>query len=343
MLARRSSSVAATSAVSRTSSAVTASGLVRPATSAAAVISSRHASTKSKAQQLRDMLTSNQLEYIMEAHNGLSAKIVEEAGFKGIWGSGLSISAQLGVRDSNEASYTQVLEVLEFMSDNTSIPILLDGDTGYGNFNNARRLIRKLEQRGVAGVCIEDKLFPKTNSLLEGVSQPLADIDEFCGKIQACKDAQKDDAFSVVARCESFIAGWGLDHMMQRAEAYSKAGADAILCHSKRSDSSEIQAFMKAWKERGNKTPVVIVPTKYYTTPSKDFQDWGVSLVIWANHNLRASVAAMQQTCKQIYADQSLINVEGKIAPVNEVFRLQNNAELKEAEKKYLPKKDKKN
>lgn len=82
------------------------------------------------------------------------------------------------------------------MSDNTSIPILLDGDTGYGNFNNARRLIRKLEQRGVAGVCIEDKLFPKTNSLLEGVSQPLADIDEFCGKIQACKDAQKDDAFS---------------------------------------------------------------------------------------------------------------------------------------------------
>jgi phosphoenolpyruvate phosphomutase len=82
------------------------------------------------------------------------------------------------------------------MSDNTSIPILLDGDTGYGNFNNARRLIRKLEQRGVAGVCIEDKLFPKTNSLLEGVSQPLADIDEFCGKIMACKDAQKDDAFS---------------------------------------------------------------------------------------------------------------------------------------------------
>ncbi|ELR10889.1 phosphoenolpyruvate phosphomutase [Acanthamoeba castellanii str. Neff] len=193
MLARRSSSVAATSAVRLTSSTVTASGLVRPAASATAVISSRNASTKSKAQQLRDMLTSNQLEYIMEAHNGLSAKIVEEAGFKGIWGSGLSISAQLGVRDSNEASYTQVLE---FMSDNTSIPILLDGDTGYGNFNNARRLIRKLEQRGVAGVCIEDKLFPKTNSLLEGVSQPLADIDEFCGKIQACKDAQKDDAFS---------------------------------------------------------------------------------------------------------------------------------------------------
>jgi len=88
------------------------------------------------------MLTSNKLEFIMEAHNGLSAKIVQEAGFKGIWGSGQSISAQLGVRDSNEASWTQVLEVIEFMSDNSDIPLLLDGDTGYGNFNNARRLSR---------------------------------------------------------------------------------------------------------------------------------------------------------------------------------------------------------
>lgn len=103
----------------------------------------------------------------MEAHNGLSAAIVEETGFKGIWGSGLSISAAMGVRDSNEASWTQVVDVLDFMSEKTTIPILLDGDTGYGNFNNARRLVRKLEQIGVAGVCLEDKVFPKRNSLLD--------------------------------------------------------------------------------------------------------------------------------------------------------------------------------
>ena len=102
----------------------------------------------------------------MEAHNGLSAKIVEESGFQGLWGSGLSISAAMGVRDNNEASWTQVLEVIEFMSDATTIPMLLDGDTGYGNFNNMRRLVTKLEQREIAGVCIEDKLFPKTNKLL---------------------------------------------------------------------------------------------------------------------------------------------------------------------------------
>src|SRR5919106_5932113 len=99
-----------------------------------------------KTTQLRTMLSTPSLEFLMEAHNGLSAKIVEEAGFKGIWASGLSISAQFGVRDNNEASWTQVLDNLEFMSDATRIPILLDGDTGYGNFNNMQRLIRKLEQ-----------------------------------------------------------------------------------------------------------------------------------------------------------------------------------------------------
>ena len=111
-----------------------------------------------KTKKFKQMLKSDQLEFIMEAHNGLSAKIVEETGFKGIWGSGLAISAALGVRDNNEASWTQVLDVMEFMSDATSIPILLDADTGYGNFNNVRRLVKKLEQRNIAAMCIEDKL-----------------------------------------------------------------------------------------------------------------------------------------------------------------------------------------
>jgi phosphoenolpyruvate phosphomutase len=162
------------------------------------------------------MLKSNNLEFLMEAHNGLSAKIVEEAGFKGIWGSGLSISAAMGVRDSNEASYTQVLEVCEFMVRTDSLifrtfcpdcftkfcscsrrtprsrfcwmPTPAMGtlepqsfpltSTSYSNFNNARRLVKKLEQIGIAGACIEDKLFPKTNSLLsDSEGKPLADME----------------------------------------------------------------------------------------------------------------------------------------------------------------------
>ena len=119
------------------------------------------AGTTQKTTRFREMLTSPETSFIMEAHNGLSAKIVEETGFEGVWASGLSVSSALGVRDSNEASWTQVLEVLEFMADATSIPILVDADTGYGNFNNFRRLVNKLIQRDIAAVCIEDKLFSK--------------------------------------------------------------------------------------------------------------------------------------------------------------------------------------
>ncbi|EGR29470.1 phosphoenolpyruvate phosphomutase, putative [Ichthyophthirius multifiliis] len=270
----------------------------------------------------------------MEAHNGLSAVIVEEAGFKGIWGSGLSISAAMGVRDSNEASYTQVLDVLEFMSERTKIPILLDGDTGYGNYNNARRLVSKLEQRQIAGVCLEDKVFPKRNSLLEGSGkQELADIHEFSNKIRACKDTQKDPDFQVVARVEAFIAGWGLEEALKRATAYKEAGADAILMHSKLNNPSEIKAFMNEWK---NKSPVIIVPTNYYKTPTSEFRNWGVSMVIWANHNMRSAVKSMQETSRKIYNEESLMGVEENVAKVKEVFRLQGENELKEADKKYL-------
>jgi len=286
-----------------------------------------------RAARLRALLASSRLEFLMEAHNGLSARIVEEAGFAGIWASGLAISAQLGVRDSNEASWSQVVEVVEFMADATTLPILLDGDTGYGNFNNMRRLVRKLEQRGVAGVCIEDKLFPKTNSFIGGERQPLAEVEEFCGKIEAGKDSQRDPDFCVVARCEAFIAGWGLEEALRRATAYHQAGADAILIHSRLSTPDEILAFTREW---ANRCPVVIVPTKYYSTPTEVFRRAGISVVIWANHLVRAATAAMQSVAREIHTDETLMNVEDRIAPVKEIFRLQGAAELKEAEARYL-------
>jgi phosphoenolpyruvate phosphomutase len=287
-----------------------------------------------KTTQLVNLLHSNQTEFLMEAHNGLSARIVEEAGFKGIWASGLCLSAAMGVRDNNEASWTQVLEVVEFMSDATTIPILLDADTGYGNFNSVRRLVRKLEQRGVAGMCIEDKLFPKTNSFIGGEQQSLASIDEFSGKIKAAKDSQLDADFCVVARVEAFIVGHGLAEALRRAEAYHQAGADAILMHSKITTPDQILSFMEEWRDT---CPVVIVPTIYYTTPTRVFAEAGVSLIIWANHLLRSSITAMQRTAAKLYEEQTLMAIEGEIAPLKEVFRLQNADELKAAELRYLP------
>ncbi|HEY5102154.1 MAG TPA: phosphoenolpyruvate mutase [Steroidobacteraceae bacterium] len=291
------------------------------------------AAVPSRSAQLRQMLLSPQLEFLMEAHNGLSSRIAREAGFKGIWASGLSISAQFGVRDNNEASWTQVVDMLEFMADASDLPILLDGDTGYGNFNNMRRLVRKLEQRDIAGVCIEDKQFPKTNSFLNGERQPLADIEEFAGKIAAGKDTQIDPNFSIVARVEALIAGWGMEEALRRAEAYRRAGADAILIHSKLAKPDEIVAFAREWARRG---PLVIVPTRYYSTPPEVFRDAGISVVIWANHMLRAAASAMQTVAKEIYESQTLVNVEDRIVPVNEIFRLQDADEYSAAEKLYL-------
>ena len=291
------------------------------------------AAEPTRCAKLRQMLLSPELEFLMEAHNGLSARIVREAGFKGIWASGLSISAQFGVRDNNEASWTQVVDNLEFMADASELPILLDGDTGYGNFNNMRRLVRKLEQRGIAGVCIEDKVFPKTNSFLNGERQPLADIEEFAGKIAAGKDTQLDENFCIVARVEALIAGWGMDEALKRAEAYRLAGADAILIHSKLSRPDEIVMFAREWAGR---LPLVIVPTKYYSTPTDVFRQAGISTVIWANHLVRSAASAMQTVAKEIFQSQSLVNVEERIVSVDEIFRLQDTDEYSAAEQMYL-------
>lgn len=285
------------------------------------------------ASKLRALISGPQTGFLMEAHNGLSARIVAEAGFKGIWASGLSISASLGVRDANEASWTQTLEVVEFMTDSTDLPVLLDGDTGYGNFNSVRRLVRKLCQRNVAGVCLEDKIFPKTNSFI-GESQELADPDEFAGKIKAAKDSQLNDAFCIVARVEALIAGRGLTEALKRAEKYHAAGADAILIHSKKSDAAEILQFAEHWQDRG---PLVIVPTMYYAVPTERFIDAKIAAIIWANHNLRASVASMRRVCETIYRERSLKDIENDLPRVKEIFDLVEQDELTQAEHRYLP------
>ena len=306
--------------------------------SAAPKLKAALTSAPSKAVQrsttaLREQIFSPNLAFLMEAHSGLSAMLAEEAGFRGIWASGLSISASLGLRDSNEASWTQVLDVLEYMVDATRLPILVDGDTGHGNFNNVRRFVRKLGERGVGGVCIEDKLFPKANSFV-GEAQPLADIEEFCGRLKAGKDSQVDDDFVIVARVEALISGWPMDEALRRAEAYCDAGADAILIHSKKAHADEIFEFRRLW---GDRAPVVIVPTMYHSTPTDLFRQAGISTVIWANHLLRASMTAMRETAMRIHKDESLQEVEGRVASVKDVFRLVGNDELEAAEARYLP------
>lgn len=293
---------------------------------------------RNKAKIFRKLLNGKRHFTLMEAHNGLSAKIVEEAGFPAIWASGLAISASLGVRDNNEISHTQLIDVLEFMNDACSIPILVDGDTGYGNFNNARLFIEKLENRGIAAVCLEDKKFPKTNSFLEDDPDNLAPIDEFVGKIKAVKDAQRSPDFTLVARLEALIVHAGMDEAVRRATAYAKAGVDALLIHSKQSDGREIYEFLERFDLD---IPIFLIPTKYYSEPVPRLtRDRRVRGLVWANHNVRACLARMRQVCARIRADGTIAGVEDSIATVAEVFEIQGNDEYFQAERKYLPAKE---
>lgn len=295
-------------------------------------MSKRHTIADSRSASLRQILEQRELSFIMEAHSPLSAKIAEEAGFKALWASGFSISTSLGRRDANELSFSQVLDVLEGISDSTSVPVLVDGDTGWGNFNNVRQAVGKLCDRGLAGICLEDKLFPKLNSFA-GNAQPLAEIQEFCGKIKAANDSKKDSDFVVVARVEALVSGAPLEEALMRAEAYVSAGADAILIHSKRSDASEIIAFTARF---GTSTPILIVPTTYHRTETDVFRTIGISAVIWANHSMRASLQAMRNACETILTKESVTSLEAELPSVGDIFKMLDYAELEEAERRYL-------
>lgn len=283
---------------------------------------------------MHQVLNKNKVSYALEAHNAASAKIVQESNFDAIWASGFTLSASLGHRDCNELSWTNLCDQFEYMTDCTSIPIIVDGDTGFGNFNNVRMLIKKLEKIKVSGVVLEDKIFPKTNSFIEK-DQPLISIEEFQGKIRAAKDTQINPNFAVIARTEAFIVGKGLQAALDRAYAYEEAGADAILVHSKKSTIEEIEMFCLHWK---GVLPLVIIPTTYWNTQPELYEKLGVSLVIFANHLFRSSLLAMRNTAKQIYKQKSTAILEGRISSLNEIFDLVDEQELRILESKYLPK-----
>ncbi len=286
-----------------------------------------------QAQELRKLLDSPRVEHILEAHNALSASIVAEAGIPGLWASSLTLSCAAGLRDNSELTMTEVLDVLEAITAKVEIPVLFDGDTGYGQFSHFQQLVRKLCLRQVGGVCIEDKIFPKTNSFLRSESQSLAPVEEFCGKIRAGKDAQTDSDFVVAARTEALIVGLELGAALDRAERYAEAGADAVLIHSKDRTFAPVQEFMARWS---GAVPVICVPTTYYSTPLEAFQQAGVSLLIWANHMLRAAIGSMQMVANHIGEVGTARDLEDEIASVKEVFRLQDADGLLEGEKAYL-------
>ena len=287
----------------------------------------------SKTAMFRALLASPELQIVMGAYDALSARIVERAGFGAIWASGLCMSSAIGLRDCNEASVSQILTVLEYMADATCAPILVDGDSGYGNFNNVRQFTRKLERVGVAALCLEDTGFPKTNSFVAG-SHELVSIEEFCGKIRAAKDHQTDPDFSVIARTETLVAGRSMSECFDRASAYLESGADGILVHSASGSPESILTFARQWNRR---CPLVVVPTSYFLTPVDELAAAGVAMVIWANHTLRAVVCALERLCAHVAATRTVADIEPSITSLSGLFDLLDYDELARAGQVYGP------
>lgn len=287
-----------------------------------------------KATKLRELFTKKKLTKIVGAHNGLSAKLVERAGFDGVWASGLEISASYGIPDASLVSMYQFLEAARSMNEIIDIPIVSDCDTGYGNAMNVMYMVKRYEEAGIAAVSIEEKKFPKDNSLLAGGRQELLRVEEFEGKIEAAKSAQKNSDFMVIARVEALISGWGQEEAQMRAHRYAEAGADAILIHSKSSDPAEIVEFVSSWDLD---VPLVLVPTNYPSLKEKDIEALGkVKMVIYANHGLRAAIKGMETIFAKIKGDGGIHDLTELIDPVSHIFEIQGVPEMKENEKLFL-------
>jgi phosphoenolpyruvate phosphomutase len=267
------------------------------------------------------------------AHDGLSARLVQEAGFHGVWASGFEISASYGVPDASILTMTETLAAARTMGEAVSIPVIADCDTGFGNAINAIRTVDAFRAAGCAGLCIEDNVYPKRCSFYPGVKRQLADVDEQVLKIKACLDAAARE-FVIIARTEALIAGWGMDEALRRGRAFADAGAEAVLIHSSQSTVAEVARFAEEWDRL---TPLVCVPTTYSGSTVAELARIGFKMVVFANQGLRASIRATQAALRTIRETGSAASVDREIAPLSEVYRLVNLNQLKANEQAYLP------
>jgi phosphoenolpyruvate phosphomutase len=226
---------------------------------------------------------------------------------------------------------TEFLDATSRMIEACKIPIIADCDTGYGGPSNVARLVKKYENAGVAAVSIEDKIFPKENSLLDNGKNELLPEKEFVAKILAAKQAKHDKNFMIIARIEALIAGMGMKEAIHRATAYEKAGADAIIIHSKEKTPDEIFDFTDNWT---GTIPVIVIPTTYDSVKISDLISHNIKMVIFANQTLRASHASMLKLLNQMSSAEKISDVTEDMSKMEEIFRLQQMYEHKSQEGK---------
>ena len=264
---------------------------------------------QARLKSLRRLITAKPIVRIMESHCGLTGLIIEhtkvEVGnevreFDGMWASSLTDSTSKGKPDIEAVDLTTRLHDLNDSLEVTTKPVIYDGDTG-GKTEHFVFTVRTLERLGVSAVIIEDKVGLKQNSLFGTDAVQTQDtIEGFCSKIQAGKEAQVTRDFMIIARCESLIAGKPVEDALERCHAYVAAGADGIMIHSKNKDGQDIKEFCQRFREVDNHTPIVAVPTTYGQFTEAELAEWGINIVIYANHMLRSAYPAMVKCAERI-------------------------------------------
>ena len=264
---------------------------------------------QARLKSLRRLITAKPIVRIMESHCGLTGLIIEhtkvEVGnevreFDGMWASSLTDSTSKGKPDIEAVDLTTRLHDLNDSLEVTTKPVIYDGDTG-GKTEHFVFTVRTLERLGVSAVIIEDKVGLKQNSLFgTDAVQTQDSIEGFCSKIQAGKEAQVTRDFMIIARCESLIAGKPVEDALERCHAYVAAGADGIMIHSKNKDGQDIKEFCQRFREVDNHTPIVAVPTTYGQFTEAELAEWGINIVIYANHMLRSAYPAMVKCAERI-------------------------------------------
>ena len=264
---------------------------------------------QARLKSLRRLITAKPIVRIMESHCGLTGLIIEhtkvEVGneireFDGMWASSLTDSTSKGKPDIEAVDLTTRLHDLNDSLEVTTKPVIYDGDTG-GKTEHFVFTVRTLERLGVSAVIIEDKVGLKQNSLFGTDAVQTQDtIEGFCAKIKAGKEAQVTRDFMIISRCESLIAGKPVDDALERCHAYVAAGADGIMIHSKNKDGMDIKEFCQRFREVDNHTPIVAVPTTYGQFTEAELAEWGINIVIYANHMLRSAYPAMVKCAERI-------------------------------------------
>ncbi len=285
----------------------------------------------SRSDILRNELESKSILKVGGAFDAMSAKLVENSGFDAIWAGSFGISATHALPDASILTMTEFLNVASNMEDACDIPIIADCDTGFGGPSNVSHMVKKYEKTGVAAVCIEDKTFPKQNSFLENSKQELLPEKEFVAKIIAAKEAKENSNFMIIGRTEALISGLGMKEAVKRANAYEKAGADAILIHSKQDSPEEIFEFSESW---GGTLPLVVVPTSFPTVKIDELISHKIKMVIYANQTLRATHAIISKVLEQLKNSASINDLSIDMTSMQEIFQLQKTYNIKKQEEK---------